>query len=170
MTIGSRLRGRSRGILLGTAILAAVGSGLMSGLLFAFSNFVMTALSQQSPDSAVRTMQAINISILNPLFLVVFLATAVASLALAAAAVRGRARPAAPWLIAGAALYLLGTVGVTMAFNVPLNDRLAVLDAASVETARFWLIYLSQWMQWNHVRTIAAIMATASFIVATRQL
>jgi uncharacterized membrane protein len=69
-----------------------------------------------------------------------------------------------------AVLYLFGTVGVTMAFNVPLNDRLDVLNAESVETARFWLIYLSEWMQWNHVRTITAVMATASFIVATRQL
>jgi uncharacterized membrane protein len=155
---------------LGTAGPAAVGCGLMAGLLFAFSNFVMTALSHQPPESAVRTMQAVNIFILNPVFLVVFLGTAVASLALAAAAMLDRQQAAAPWLIAGAALYLIGTIGVTIAFNVPLNDRLAVVSAGSPEAGRFWLTYLTEWVQWNHLRTAAAVMASASFIVAIRRL
>jgi len=47
------------------AIFAALGCGLMGGLLFAFSNFVMTALAHQPPSSGVRTMQAINVYILN---------------------------------------------------------------------------------------------------------
>jgi uncharacterized membrane protein len=170
MTIRSGFSGPSKNIVLGSAVFAAVGCGLMGGLLFAFSNFVMIALSHQPPESAVHTMQAINIFILNPVFLVVFVGTTAASLALAAAALLVRRQSAAPWLIAGAALYLIGTVGVTMAFNVPLNDRLAVLKPEAAETGRFWLAYLSEWMQWNHCRTVAAILASTSFIVAIRRL
>jgi len=54
------------------------GSAADGGAYFAFSNFVMTALAHQPPSSCVRTMQAINVYILNPLFFIVFIGTAVA--------------------------------------------------------------------------------------------
>ena len=152
------------------AIFAALGCGLMGGLLFAFSNFVMTALSHQPPASGVRTMQAINVYILNPLFFVVFFGTAAASFALAMATILRLPRSGAPLLLAGSALYLIGTVGVTMVFNVPLNNRLSVLNPDTAEAAKYWIKYVSEWVRWNHVRTIASVMATALFILAIRQL
>jgi uncharacterized membrane protein len=152
------------------AIFAALGCGLMGGLLFAFSNFVMTALSRQPPASGVRTMQAINVYILNPLFLIVFFGTAVASLVLAVATILGVPRSGGPLLLAGSSLYLIGAVGVTMVFNVPLNNRLSVLDPDTAEAATYWLTYLSEWVRWNHVRTIATVMAAALLILAIRQL
>jgi uncharacterized membrane protein len=151
------------------AIFAALGCGLMGGLLFAFSNFVMTALSRQPPASGVRTMQAINVHILNPLFFIVFFGTAVASFVLAVATVLRVPRSGAPLLLAGAALYLIGTVGVTMVFNVPLNNRLSLLNPDTAEAAKYWLTYVSEWMRWNHVRTVASIMASALLILAIRQ-
>ena len=152
------------------AIFAALGCGLMGGLLFAFSNFVMTALAHQPPSSGVRTMQAINVYILNPLFFIVFFGTAVVSFVLAVATILRVPRSGAPLLLAGSALYLIGTVGVTMMFNVPLNNRLSVLNPDIAETAKYWLTYLSEWVRWNHVRTIASVMATALLILAIRQL
>jgi uncharacterized membrane protein len=152
------------------AIFAALGCGLMGGLLFAFSNFVMTALAHQPPSSCVRTMQAINVYILNPLFFIVFFGTAVASFVLAVATILRMPRSGAPLLLAGSALYLVGTVGVTMMFHVPLNNRLSVLNPDIAETAKYWLTYLSEWVRWNHVRTIASVMATALLILAIRRL
>jgi uncharacterized membrane protein len=38
-------------------VLAAVGSGLMAGLLFAFSNFVMKALTRLPPEQGMAAMQ-----------------------------------------------------------------------------------------------------------------
>jgi uncharacterized membrane protein len=151
-------------------IFAALGCGLMGGLLFAFSNFVMTALSHQPPASGVRTMQAINVYILNPLFFIIFFGTAVASFVLVVATILRVPRSGAPVLLAGSALYLIGTVGVTMVFNVPLNNRLSVLNPDTTEAAQYWLTYLSEWLLWNHVRTVASVMATALLILATRQL
>jgi uncharacterized membrane protein len=152
------------------AIFAALGCGLMGGLLFAFSNFVMTALAHQPPSSGVRTMQTINVYILNPLFFIVFFGTAVASFVLAVATILRMPRSGAPLLLAGSALYLVGTVGVTMMFHVPLNNRLSVLNPDIAETAKYWLTYLSEWVRWNHVRTIASVMATALLILAIRRL
>ena len=53
-----------------------------------------------------------------------------------------------------------------MVFNVPLNDALAAVDPASSNGAAVWANYLSQWVMWNHVRTITGIVALACFILA----
>ncbi len=95
-------------------IFAALGCGLMGGLLFAFSNFVMTALSHQPPASGVRTMQAIKVYILNPLFFILFFGTAVASFVLAVATIFARHARVRP-CFSPEALYLIGTFGVTIA-------------------------------------------------------
>jgi uncharacterized membrane protein len=57
---------------------------------------------------------------------------------------------------------------VTMAFNVPLNNRLAVLDPSATQAAEFWREYVKSWQQWNHVRTIAAILASLLLILSAR--
>jgi uncharacterized membrane protein len=61
--------------------------------------------------------------------------TAVACLGMIAwAAISLGERPAALVLVGGA-LYLVGTIGVTIARNVPLNDRLAALHHQGAEAA-----------------------------------
>jgi uncharacterized membrane protein len=149
-------------------IFAALGSGMIGGLLFAFSNFVMRALAQQPPESGIRTMQAINITIINPLFFLVFLGTVLASMILAITALPRLSSPSTIFLLIGCVIYIVGTFGVTLAFNVPLNNRLAILEPSTTQAAEFWREYLSSWMQWNHVRTIAAILASLLLILSAR--
>jgi uncharacterized membrane protein len=149
-------------------IFAALGSGMIGGLLFAFSNFVMRALAQQPPESGIRSMQAINITIINPLFFLVFLGTALASVILAITALPRVSSPGTVLLLIGCVLYVIGTFGVTMAFNVPLNNRLAVLEPSTTQAAEFWREYVTSWTQWNHVRTIAAILASLLLILSAR--
>jgi len=60
----------------------------------------------------------------------------------------------------------VGTFLITMLFNLPRNNALAVVAPSSVETARLWTSYLSTWMAWNYVRTLAAIAAAAAFTLA----
>ncbi|MBK6385367.1 MAG: hypothetical protein IPF71_00350 [Rhodoferax sp.] len=69
------------------AVIAAVGCGLMAGLFFAFSNFVMKALLHQPTESGVRTMQSISAFIQNPIFFVLFFGTNLAAAILAVTAV-----------------------------------------------------------------------------------
>ncbi len=52
---------------------ALLGCGLMAGLFFAFSVCVMKALAQLPPEKGIAAMQSINVTILNPVFFVVFL-------------------------------------------------------------------------------------------------
>ena len=62
----------------------ALGSGLVAGIFFAFSNFVMPAINRQPQSSAIATMQAINVVVLNRGFLAAFVGTALGCLVLAA--------------------------------------------------------------------------------------
>lgn len=154
--------------LLPTLTLAtALGSGLMAGVFFAFSAFVMTALSRLPPAQGIAAMQSINVGVLNPVFLGVFLGTAALSLLLAIASLMRWHQPGAAHLLTGCLLYLLGTFLVTAACNVPLNDVLARVDPATTEGTNVWASYLAKWKAWNHVRTLAALVG-AGFLVAGR--
>lgn len=149
-------------------IAASVGSGVIGGLLFAFSTSVMRALGRQPVAHAIATMQAINVVILNPVFLLAFMGTAVVCLLTLVAAWLTWDRPGALWLLAGSALYLVGAFGITAAINVPLNDQLAVVTADASDAEQQWVSYSSKWTVWNHVRAAAAIAAAGSFAMALR--
>jgi uncharacterized membrane protein len=111
--------------------IAALGSGLVAGIFFAFSNFVMKALARVPPAQGVAAMQSINFVVLNEWFFAVFFGTAVCCLALAITSFVRWQRPDAGYLLAGSLLYLIGAILVTIACNVPLNDALAAVDPAS---------------------------------------
>jgi uncharacterized membrane protein len=158
----------SGSLLTGLVVAAALGAGLMAGLFFAFSAFVMEGLGRLPPAQGIAAMQSINVAVLNPVFLTVFVGTAVLGALLAVGALLGWGRGSALAVVAGALLYIVGTFGVTMAFNVPLNDRLAAAAPDSAEGTALWRHYLVAWTAWNHVRTIGALAATAAFIAALR--
>jgi len=69
------------------------------------------------------------------------------------------------WLT-GSLIYLVGTIGVTIFGNVPLNDALANVKPESVEATELWTKYLTDWTFWNHVRTIAAVLAATLYAIA----
>jgi uncharacterized membrane protein len=147
-------------------LLAAIGCGLIAGVFFAFSTFVMKALAQQPAAQGIATMQAINITVINPWFMTVFLGTAIACIGIAIAALLKWHQPNAVYLLMGSLLYLVGTFGVTMVCNVPLNDALAIVDPNSADGAALWAKYLTDWTFWNHVRTVAGLAASVAFIVS----
>jgi uncharacterized membrane protein len=156
------------GLLFALKLFAALGCGLIAGVFFAFSSFVMKALALLPEGQGMAAMQSINRVVLNPLFLGVFLGTAAAcAVAIAASWLRWH-DPGAVWLLAGGLLYLVGTFLVTMAFNVPRNQALEAASAAAPGSAGLWASYLSSWTAWNHVRTVAALAAAASFTFSLR--
>ena len=156
----------SDGLHFALILVAALGSGLIAGVFFAFSTFVMTALGRLPPAQGIAAMQSINVAVINPVFLGTLFGTGVVCVVLAVVALLGWQAPGAAWLLAGSLLYVVGDVGVTMAFNVPLNNALAAADPGSAEGAALWARYLTGWTAWNHVRTVAGLAATAAFILA----
>ncbi len=153
------------GVLFVVTLATALGCGLVAGVFFAFSSFVMPALKRLSPAQGVAAMQSINILAVTPAFMTALFGTAAACLGLAAWTVASSG-VTTTLVLAGCALYLVGTVGVTIACNVPLNDRLAKLHPQSAEAAGLWSRYLARWTAWNHVRTAASLAAASALTIA----
>ena len=147
---------------------AALGSGLVAGFFFAFSNTVMQALGKIPPPAGVAAMQAINIVVINPWFFAAFFGTAALSVVAIVVALLRWQDPRAVYWLAGGVVYLVGTIAVTMVCNVPRNNALAALAPESAAAAEYWVNYLLTWTAWNHVRTIAPLVSAALFTWALK--
>jgi len=148
-------------------VAAALGSGLMAGLFFVFSNTVMSALGRLEPRSGIAAMQSVNRVILNPLFLLTFIGTAGLAVAAGASALTSSGKSRSAVVLGGALLYVVGTFFVTALANVPMNKALENLDPESTESLRYWSLYRSRWTKWNHVRAAASLAASACFILGS---
>jgi uncharacterized membrane protein len=154
------------GVLFGLTLAAAVGAGLVGGVFFAFSNFVMKALGRLRPSEGAAAMQSINITVITPTFMGALFGTGLASLVLIGWGIADLDEPYAGWLIAAGAIYVIGEIATTGGYHVPRNNALARVDPESEEGARVWQTYLVEWTKMNHVRTGAGLTACALFAVA----
>jgi uncharacterized membrane protein len=144
----------------------SVACGVVGGVFFAFSSFVIRALGAVAAPSGIRAMQSINVAAVTPLFMTALFGTGLACLGMAAyAVVVGMAAATLP-IVAGATAYILGAIVVTIVCNVPLNNSLAVLDPDAGDAVWIWARYRRQWLAWNHVRALASILAAAWFAYA----
>jgi uncharacterized membrane protein len=139
---------------------ATVTAGLMAGLFAAFSYAIMPGLGKAGDLAFVDGMQRINVAILNGWFGICFGGALVFSVLAAGLHLAADRRSVLPWVVAGAALYLVVQI-VTFAVNVPLNDKLA----AAGDPARITDLHAVReqfeavWVRWNIVRTVACTLA-----------
>lgn len=150
-------------------LIGLLGTAVIGGVFFAFSSFVMTALARLSTDDGIEAMQSINVVVINRSFLGVFMGTALLCLGLAVVAVNAWGSQWAPWVLAGSALYLVGTFFVTIVGNVPLNDQLAEIGAGERRAESVWSRYLDRWTRLNTLRAAAAMSSTLLFSLALMQ-
>jgi uncharacterized membrane protein len=146
-----------------SVVLAATTTALIAGFFYAYSASVNRGLGRLSDAGYVAAMQSINDTVRNPVFALSFFGPLI-TLILAAALHARRRSPRFPWLAAALVLYVVGELGVTFVFNVPLNDQLAELRLASAgpaEAAAARADYEDSWNAWNTVRTIASTLAVA---------
>jgi uncharacterized membrane protein len=154
------------GFLFVLTLVTALGCGLNAGVFFTFSSFVMQALARLPAAQGIAAMQSINERAVTPVFMTALFGTGAACMGLAVWSLFLWHEPFAVYLLGGSALYVVGTVGVTMVRNVPLNDRLAALHAEDAGAAGHWDAFVARWTAWNHVRTVAALAAAAALTVA----
>lgn len=145
---------------------AALGCGLVAGIFFSFSSFVMKALFRLPAEQGIAAMQSINIVVLNPWFMTAFFGTAVVCIVTLVLSLGRLPDPRAVFMLAGSVLYLAGCIMVTIVCNVPRNNSLAAIAPTDAKSAKLWDGYVSGWTAWNHVRTIASLAAAALFTVA----
>ena len=144
-------------------LLAALGSGLIGGVFFAFSAFVMKALARLRPDQGIAAMQSINVTVLNRWFLAPFFGTAAACIVLALSSLAVRRDPAALFRLVGSGLYLAGTMLATVYFgwHFVVDDVAGVLLAyLAVLLARLMIYPGSRRAPWRLVDGVSRDRAT----------
>ena len=153
-------------LLLTLTLITALGCGLVAGMLFVFSSSVMKALDRLPPAQGIAAMQSINVVVINPWFMGAFFGTAAACVLVLVFSLLTWNEAEAVYLLSGGLVYLIGTILVTMAFNVPRNDALAAVDPQSADGANLWAGYVPSWTAWNHLRTATALAAAVLLILA----
>jgi uncharacterized membrane protein len=140
----------------------ALGCGVVAGVFFTFSTFVMQGLARTAAPHGIAAMQSINVWALTPVFMTVLFGTGAAVGVLGVAALPSLPQQNSIYLFTASVLYIVGVIFVTIVCNVPRNNKLAKVDPASEEGARMWADYVVTWTRWNHVRTVTALLAAAA--------
>ncbi|WP_134325367.1 DUF1772 domain-containing protein [Cumulibacter soli] len=143
-------------------VAAVVTNGLLAGLFFAFACAITPALRRVDDRTYVRAFRAINSSILNPVFMVVFLGAPATAIIGAIARVGADVPHSSGWVIAGGILSAL-TFLITAMANVPLNqglDRADVDTDAQQHAARE--TFEARWNRWNLARTLTSALCILS--------
>jgi uncharacterized membrane protein len=146
--------------------LAAFATAMMAGLFYAFQWLVMPGLNATEPLAAVRSMQAINLAVRNVFFMFAFFGPLVlGGISVVLYLASWRNAPAlCAW--AGFLAYALGAFGITVVFNIPLNNSLAAASPAAATAGEIWRTFYDPWMFWNLVRTIMSIVSLLLFAAA----
>ncbi|MBX5142949.1 DUF1772 domain-containing protein [Rhizobium lentis] len=151
-------------VLILSLVAAAIGSGLVAGIFFAFSTFIMSAFSRIPAEQGIAAMNSINVTIVRSPFMGLFVPTAILCLVIAVLAVIDWRGGASALMLAGAAIYVFASFLSTIIFNVPMNDALEKVSGSGAEAVALWTSYVRDWTWWNHVRTVASLLASAAFL------
>lgn len=146
-----------------------VGCGLIGGVFFAFSAFVMSGLNRLPASRATAAMQSINVTAQHPPLMLALFGTAAVCGSLIYRAVTTWGDRRALLLLIGAVIYLIGAVLVTIVVNVPLNNQLAVLSPASPDASGHWQHFITVWTLANHARAVLSLAACALLATALLQ-
>lgn len=147
-------------------ILATLTTALIAGLFYSYSCSVNPGLGQLPDKEYLGAMQAINKAILNPLFFFSFMGTL---LLLPLSCYLHYQQPNFTFLLAATIIYIVGTFGVTVAGNVPLNEALAQFDlntASVTEIANHRTKFEGAWNRLHSIRTIANVASLVFAIMA----
>ncbi len=139
-------------------------TGLSAGLFYAWMVSVIPGTRKVVDTTYLETMQSINRAILNPAFYLIFFGSV---LLLAIATIQQFNFGITFWLLLGATLtYLLGTFGVTVFGNVPLNDALDVLQLEELSKHKITEFRQSYERDWNRLHLIRTVFSVISFALS----
>ena len=147
--------------------LAVLAYALVGGVFLAFSDFIMRALSVTSGHGGPEAMQAINREVFRWVFMALLLGLVPVSLLIAAYGVIAVGGSTGTLMLLAGLTYFVGCFGVTVAFNVPMNEALAGMETSANTTLDYWVqTYLPRWSFWNTVRTVACGLSATLLLIA----
>lgn len=142
-------------------VAATIAGALQAGTYYIWAIAIIPGLARADDRTFVSVLRYLNRAIVNPAFVLTFLG-APALAVLGAVLVEA---PSRPWTIAAAAL-AGATLIVTIAANIPLNER---LDRDTRDPASARAAFLSPWQWWNGLRAITSTGAVGLLAVAMLQ-
>ena len=146
------------------AAAAALLGAAMGGLYFGFSLLVMPGLARSADGAALQVMQQINLSI-RPVFLLLFVGSALVAAASAVAELIAWQGSLSLWRIVGDVL-IVAHFFITGGFHVPRNNAIERLSPDAAADLRTWRVTARQWTIGNHVRGWSAFLG-AAILLAT---
>lgn len=139
---------------------------LVGGVFLAFSDFIMRSLAHTDGVGGIEAMQVINREVFRWIFMSLFLGLAPVSILVFGYSMVHLSGPEASLIALASAIYLIGCFGVTIAFNVPMNEALAGMDLSDDVTRDYWhRVYVPRWTLWNTVRTMACAVSSTLLMV-----
>ena len=148
-------------------ILTGVLTALIAGLFYAYSCSVVLGLGKLSDAEYLKAMQSINREILNPVFFLSFMGTAV-MLPVSTFLYRAQS-PVFILLLLATIIYLIGVFVVTIIGNVPLNDQLDqfnIQDSTVEGLKKMRDVFENRWNFLNNIRSICSVLSILLVICA----
>ncbi len=148
-----------------------ISAALIAGVFLTFSDFVMRSLDGAKTSAGIEVMQAINREVFRTIFMVLLIGMWPVSAGLGVYAFLQPAQSGGAAIMAAAIIYSVGVMGITLVFNVPMNNRLAARDSDSPEAEAYWSdTYFPHWTFWNWVRAVASAAAAVCYLTACLQI
>jgi len=149
---------------------ALVTTALTAGLFYAWVVSVIPGTKRIPDQALLEVMQSINRAILHPAFFIIFFGALFLLFAQTYFQFKIKLDNIF-WLTLSATLiYLIGTMGVTMFGNVPLNNIVETMDLSKMNLEEFKearLNFEERWNQLNMIRTVASFISFLLLLFAT---
>jgi len=142
-------------------------SGLTAGLFYSYSCSVNSGLKMLDDAAYIKAMQSINIAIQNPLFFLSFLGLLITFPITAIDLYKQHSNLFYLFVIA-LSVYFVAVFGVTVFFNVPLNEQLAkfpVPTANENELSAMRQAFEKPWNTFHSIRTVASVVSFGLCII-----
>ena len=149
-----------------TLFFAILLTGLSAGLFYAWEVSVIPGNKRISDKSYVESMQAINRAILNPAFYVIFFGSLLFLLLNTYAQFRSGIFLGFYLMLGASLTYLLGTFGVTVFGNVPLNEGLDLIQLEELTKEAISEVRQVYEVKWNRLHRIRTFFAGLSLILS----
>lgn len=140
--------------------LSALLCGLLAGLFYGYDCSVIRGLGGLTDREYLLAFQSISKAILNPYFFISFMGCLLILPVTTLASYNQTNTTCFILMLSATLVYTIGAFGVTVAGNVPLNEKLAGVNLntmADVDIAKLRLQFEETWNYYHRIRTVASI-------------
>jgi len=142
-----------------------ITTALSAGLFYAWQVSVIPGLKNIPSKSYLEAMQSINRAILNPGFFIIFFGALILMTLSVYFQYKVNVNLVFGLITGGAICYALGTFGVTVLGNVPMNEALDLVNINALSVEELENTRRSYEIKWNQLHTVRTIFSVLAFIM-----